>query len=188
MLVGCRTTPKPEDELLDPMGTTFDPGSLDTALIDPGDPYAEAMPGDMPLGPGATFIDPSDPRLAAIDPELAAEAQTVLRDVHFAYDSSEILPNEARILEQVAVFMNRFPHALLEIEGHCDERGTEEYNMALGSRRSAAVRQFLSDLGIDYNRLYTISYGEEQPVDPGHSETAWAKNRRAHFNVGITGR
>jgi peptidoglycan-associated lipoprotein len=189
MLVGCRTTPKPSDEILDPMGGTFNPGDVDAAMIAGNDPYADSFPDDMvlPVAGNRTFMDPNDPRLESINPQLAADARIALQDVHFAYNSSEILPNEARILEQISLFMNRFPEALLEIEGHCDERGTEEYNMALGSRRSAAVRQFLSDLGIDYNRLYTISFGEENPVDPGHGENAWAKNRRAHFNVGITG-
>ena len=67
------------------------------------------------------------------------------------------------------------------IEGHCDERGTSEYNMALGERRASAASKYLKNLGIAGNRLSTISYGEERPHDPGHTEDAWAKNRRAHF-------
>jgi outer membrane protein OmpA-like peptidoglycan-associated protein len=190
VLVGCRTAPKPGDETLGPMGATFNPGDLDSAIINPGDVYDDTIATDMamPVAGGATFMNANDPRLASINPQLAADAQAVLHDIHFAYNSSEILPNEARILEQIGVFMNRFPEALLEIEGHCDDRGTEEYNMALGSRRAAAVRQFLSDLNVNYNRLYTISFGEESPADPSQGESAWAKNRRAHFNVGVTGR
>jgi len=190
VLVGCRTPQPTGDELLDPMGATFNPGDLDAAMIAANDPYDDSFPDDMvlPVAGGAQFLDPRDPRLAAMNPQLAADAQMTLQDIHFAYNSPEILPNEARILEQIAVFMSRYPQALLEIEGHCDERGTEEYNMTLGSKRSMAVRQFLSDLGVDYNRLYPISFGEEHPVDPGQGENAWAKNRRAHFNVGVTGK
>ena len=69
------------------------------------------------------------------------------------------------------------------IEGHCDERGTNEYNLALGERRAASAKTFLMDLGIAGSRLNTISYGEERPVDPGHNEEAWAKNRRGHFTI-----
>ena len=69
------------------------------------------------------------------------------------------------------------------IEGHCDERGTNAYNIALGERRAESAKAYLTDLGIDGLRLTTISYGEERPVDPGHNEEAWAKNRRAHFVV-----
>lgn len=186
VMVGCASS-NPDDLLLNPEGTTFNPGDLDSALINVGDPYSDAIAGDMSLPiNGATFLDANDPRLAALDPALAAEAKTVLRDIHFAYNSPEILPNEARILEQIAVFMQRFPNATLEIEGHCDSRGTEEYNMALGSRRATSVREFLSDLGVSYNRLYIISFGEEQPISSAQNETAYAQNRRAHFKVGLT--
>jgi len=70
------------------------------------------------------------------------------------------------------------------VEGHCDERGTQEYNMALGERRALAVRDYLINLGVPGQNLLTISYGEERPVDPGHNEAAWAKNRRAEFSQG----
>ena len=69
------------------------------------------------------------------------------------------------------------------IEGHCDERGTNEYNMALGDRRASSAKSFLVDLGVESRRLTTISYGEEKPIDPAHNEAAWAKNRRAHFVI-----
>jgi peptidoglycan-associated lipoprotein len=91
------------------------------------------------------------------------------------------------VLQQIAAFLKRYPQVIIQIEGHCDERGTEEYNMALGSRRANAARQFLADLSIDPNKIYTISYGEERPFDPGHSEAAWAVNRRDHFLVGLAG-
>lgn len=71
----------------------------------------------------------------------------------------------------------------ITIEGHCDERGTNAYNLALGERRAESVKTFLAGLGIDQSRLATISYGEERPLDPGHGETSWSRNRRAHFSI-----
>jgi peptidoglycan-associated lipoprotein len=77
--------------------------------------------------------------------------------------------------------MKKHPNAKLQIEGHCDERGTAEYNMALGERRATAVMTYLGSLGVPKAALSTVSFGKEKPLDPGHNEGAWAKNRRAHF-------
>jgi len=79
--------------------------------------------------------------------------------------------------------MKKNPGAKVQIEGHCDERGTPEYNLALGQRRADSTKKYLVNLGIDGSRLSTISYGEEKPADPGHNEAAWAKNRRAVFDI-----
>ena len=79
--------------------------------------------------------------------------------------------------------MKSNPSVMVKIEGHCDERGTIEYNLSLGEKRAKAAKDFLIDLGIDAGRISTISYGKERPVDPGHNEAAWAKNRRAAFTV-----
>ncbi len=185
LIVGCGTTPEEEQVALNE--NPFNLDILDDEIIPGGDElYGEAFPGDLPLaqGTGMRFVEPDS---GLLDPAIAAEAKMVLRDVHFPYNSSTIMPQDAAILQNIAEFLNRFPSVLLQIQGYCDERGTEEYNMALGSRRAGAVRQFLADLGINPNRLYTISFGEEMPVDPGHNEAAWAKNRRAHFLVGVTG-
>jgi peptidoglycan-associated lipoprotein len=75
------------------------------------------------------------------------------------------------------------PDAAIRIEGHCDERGTNEYNIALGERRANSARKYLINAGVEAHRIFTISYGEEKPLDPGHNETAWAKNRRDHFLI-----
>ena len=85
-------------------------------------------------------------------------------------------------LKRNAEIIKQMPNSVIQIEGHCDERGTQQYNLALGERRALAVRDYLIRLGISGDRLVTISYGEEDPADPGHSESAWAKNRRAEFN------
>lgn len=98
--------------------------------------------------------------------------------VFFAFDSSA-LDGEARTtLERQAFFLRKYPSTSVTIEGHCDERGTREYNLALGERRASAARDYLVSLGIDPSRLSTISYGKERPVNPASTEQAWAENRR----------
>jgi len=108
----------------------------------------------------------------------AFAAQTV----HFEFDKSNIKPGEVGKLEEVARRMkSEFQGKALRIEGHCDERGTEEYNRALGDKRALSVREKLVALGLDAGILDTITFGEEKPVDTGHTEAAWAKNRRAEL-------
>jgi len=101
--------------------------------------------------------------------------------IHFDFDRSEIKPNDIPNLEAIADYLKKNPNDDLLIEGHCDERGTEKYNLALGERRALSAREYLIKLGVSASRIRTISYGEERPVDPGHNEEAWAKNRRAEF-------
>ena len=112
-----------------------------------------------------------------------ASAAFVNEDVHFAFDSSLLDVEAERILEQKAAWLQDNGNASVQIEGHCDERGTSAYNLALGERRANAVQEYLTVLGVDPSRLSTISYGEEQPLDPGHDEAAWSRNRRAHFVI-----
>ena len=107
----------------------------------------------------------------------------MFQPVYFAYDSAEINPGEQAKLGTVADHMMANPNARLLIEGHCDERGTTEYNRALGERRALAARETLIGLGADGGRIQTISYGEDRPMDPGHDDTAWSKNRRAEFVI-----
>jgi peptidoglycan-associated lipoprotein len=102
--------------------------------------------------------------------------------VMFDYDSARIRPSEISKLEAVAAYLKSNPGKLV-IEGHCDERGTAEYNRALGERRALAARDELDKLGIDSSRMSTISYGKDRPVDMAHDEAAWAKNRRCEFVV-----
>ncbi len=102
-------------------------------------------------------------------------------DIYFDYDSFSIKPEDRKILAEKASYLNAHPDARVRIEGHCDERGTTEYNMALGERRAKAAQEYLVFLGISPDRISVISYGEEKPVDPGHSEDAWTQNRRDHF-------
>ncbi|HPC36142.1 MAG TPA: peptidoglycan-associated lipoprotein Pal [Candidatus Marinimicrobia bacterium] len=99
--------------------------------------------------------------------------------VHFDYDSYELRPDAIAALEKAAKILKKYPDAIITIEGHCDERGTVEYNLALGERRAHAVKTYFINYGINPNNLITISYGKEKPIDPGHNEDAWSKNRRA---------
>jgi peptidoglycan-associated lipoprotein len=106
-----------------------------------------------------------------------------LQTVYFDYDRFDIKPEARGTLDANAEFLAANPDIRILIEGHCDERGTTEYNLHLGQRRADTVREYLVSKGIPADRLQTISYGEERPIDPGHDEAAWAKNRRVQFQV-----
>lgn len=106
-----------------------------------------------------------------------------LNDAFFALDSSELSDDARRVLNANAGILKQYPSWVATIEGHCDERGTAEYNLALGERRAVTARAYLVSLGIPADRLKTVSYGKEFPFDAGHDETAYAKNRRAHFVI-----
>jgi len=116
----------------------------------------------------------------ALKEEIAAFEE---EDIHFDFDKYNIRPDAAEILKKKAEWLKEHPNVHVLIEGHCDERGTEEYNLALGERRANSTKQFLIGLGVDASCISTISYGEERPIDPRHNEEAWAKNRRCHFVV-----
>jgi peptidoglycan-associated lipoprotein len=116
------------------------------------------------------------------DPKAAREA-FLNTDVLFTYNSFTLTEEAKQLLDQKAQWMVRYPQVTIQLEGHCDERGTVAYNLALGERRANAVRQYMTALGVSADRMTTISYGEEFPLDPGHDEGAWARNRRAHFAI-----
>ena len=106
-----------------------------------------------------------------------------LKPVYFALDSAELTPESQKVLDDDGALLKKYGSWTITIEGHCDERGTAEYNLALGERRAVAARTYLVSLGIPADRLRTVSYGKEFPFDAGHDETSWSKNRRAHFVV-----
>jgi len=132
---------------------------------------------------------------AAAAKKRAAEAEAAQRllqnqinafeseNIYFDYDKADLKQEAQAILEQKAKFLNANSSYSVKIEGNCDERGTNEYNLALGEKRANAAKNFLSSLGISADRLTTISYGEEKPVDTGHNEEAWSKNRRDEFKL-----
>jgi peptidoglycan-associated lipoprotein len=156
-------------------------------------PQAGTTEGDesgmaIPLGPDGLLPPESLAELSYLpEPEpLRMEAQhevLELRTVHFAFDSAELDPSAQQTLEQNLQWLRRNPGVQLQIEGHTDERGTNEYNMLLGERRARSVKAYLVARGIPESNLHVISYGEERPLDPGRTEEAYAKNRRAQFLV-----
>lgn len=103
--------------------------------------------------------------------------------VYFDFDRYNIRPDAAAVLNAKSNFLGKYPTVTAEIQGHCDERGTEVYNMALGDRRAKAAYNYLVNAGVSGARMSTVSYGEERPLDPGHNEAAWARNRRAQFVI-----
>jgi peptidoglycan-associated lipoprotein len=107
----------------------------------------------------------------------------LLKDVYFDFDRYDIRSQDVTILKEDAAVLMKYPRLKVQIEGHCDEKGTAEYNLALGERRANSVKKYLVSLGVPADRLSTISYGKEMPVDPGHNDEAWAKNRRAHLII-----
>jgi peptidoglycan-associated lipoprotein len=118
--------------------------------------------------------------------EAAAQTAAIMgelqiADIHFDYDKYNLKPEAQEILKNGAPAFLKYRNFKLVVEGHCDERGTPEYNLALGEKRATEAANYLSNLGIEKERIKTISYGKEMPLDKGHDEVAWEKNRRAHF-------
>ena len=105
------------------------------------------------------------------------------QDVYFDFDKYDLRPDARATLDKKITFLNENGSVRSQVEGHCDERGTSAYNLVLGERRANASKQYLTTAGVNAARLSTISYGKERPIDPGHDEAAWARNRRAHFMI-----
>ena len=155
-----------------PVGVTRLPGS-NSGLV--GEPGAGGTMNASEPGGGATAS------LEEFENMNADRAALASHTVYFAYDSAAVRKSEKANLEAVAAALSADRSAKLLIEGHCDERGTEEYNRSLGERRALALRGALAKHGIDPSRIRTISYGKDKPADPGHDESAWSKNRRGEF-------
>jgi peptidoglycan-associated lipoprotein len=130
---------------------------------------------------------PPPPAPPAVSTQTFAEIAARLRDLHFDYDKSDVRPEDQSILSSDASALKtifaRFPSSNIIIEGHCDERGSAEYNIALGDRRASATRDALAALGVPGDRLRTVSYGKERPACTEENETCFQQNRRAHFNA-----
>jgi len=173
-VLACASTPDPESEGETDLGGSSwqDPGSMGSSGGRDG-----GGSGAM-QGAGATGAV-----IGSQDPE-TQQLQDQLEPVFFDYDRSTLRPDSAAKLKSHAEVIRQFPSwAFVTIEGHCDERGTEEYNLALGDRRADAVKRYLATLGIPGDRIRTVSYGELKPAVQGHDETAWKYNRRAEFQV-----
>ncbi len=160
-------------------------------------PVARPMPP-----PADTATDPAPPpppepvsEPVVVPPEPVAEdsiagrslddlnRDSPLRPLFFVLDSDDVDAEGQKVLQDNAAVLKKYPSWQITIEGHCDERGTAEYNLALGERRALSAKNYLVSLGVPADRVKTVSYGKEFPFDPGHDETAWSKNRRAHFVI-----
>ena len=172
-------------------------GPKKPASTGPAAPAPEAFPGAQPAKPAASDAGPIrtapappsvpiDPPVVTSDPLDTAEidkinADSPLKPALFALDSDELDDIARQVITKNAEVLKKYPTWIITIEGHCDERGTTEYNLALGDRRALAAKNYLVGLGIPADRVRTVSYGSEFPFDPGHDEKAWLQNRRAHF-------
>lgn len=155
-----------------------DTGAIDTTPARPPAPPPPAAPAE-PL-PSDVLVPDTDLGSRSLD-DLNRESP--LKPVFFGYDSSEVSGEGQAILKANAELLQRYSGWVVTIEGHCDERGTAEYNLALGERRANAARNYLVSLGVPASRVRTVSYGKEFPFDPGSTEEAYARNRRAHFVI-----
>jgi peptidoglycan-associated lipoprotein len=160
---------------------------------------AKPMPPPAATTTGSTTAPPAPPRPVEepvpVPPEPVPEdtvgsrslddlnRDSPLKPVFFELDSADLAPGAQSTLQANAGVLKKYVTWQITIEGHCDERGSAEYNLALGERRAAAARDYLVSLGIAANRVRTVSYGKEFPFDPAHEERAWIKNRRAHFVI-----
>ncbi len=115
--------------------------------------------------------------------EQMKKSAPMFTDILFEFNSYTVSPNYQGLITDMAAWMKQNQAAKVTVEGHCDERGTVEYNLALGEKRAEAAKNQLIKAGVKDDRVKTVSYGKEAPVDPGHTEEAWAKNRRAHFKI-----
>jgi peptidoglycan-associated lipoprotein len=151
-----------------------------TSTVAPAKPPAPAEPvKEAVLAPVVPIVE-DKVAVASLD---EINRTSPLRPVFFDFDRSDISPEAQKILDLNAEVLKKNPTWIIKIEGHCDERGTAEYNLALGERRAGAARTYLVSLGIPGDRIGTVSYGKEFPFDAGHDEAAWARNRRDHFVV-----
>jgi peptidoglycan-associated lipoprotein len=138
-------------------------------------PEMITQPIELPASQSSNLQDSN----AATDSQKKFEAE----DIYFNFDEFAVSPDGKKILTSKAAFLKTHPKLKVMVEGHCDERGTTEYNLALGEKRAGEVKKYLIFLGIDGNRLSIISYGKEKPASSGHNEDAWAKNRRVHLDA-----
>ena len=163
------------------------PAPVEPDAPPPPPPGAQRDTEPTPPPPPAPFPPPTPPTVE--EDEFASRTleelnqESPLEPVFFGYDSSELDPAGRSSLDANAEILRRYGTWVITIEGHCDERGTAEYNLALGERRALAAREYLLNLGFGADRLGTVSYGKEFPFDPSHDDAAWSSNRRAHFVI-----
>jgi peptidoglycan-associated lipoprotein len=174
LLSACGGKKRPPAVLTDPGQTAGRPTA--TATPEPEEPVntgpdIRSVGSDNPSGEDFSVTD------------AGGESGGPLDDVYFDYDAAALGDQARAVLEKHALWLQNHRAAKVTVEGHCDERGTTDYNLALGDKRARAARDYLASLGVAADRLHTVSFGKERPVDTGTTEQAFAKNRRAHFVV-----
>jgi len=172
-VAGCGGKKRPPVVAVDPTTTTTsDRGTPSQAPL-PVETGPDVQPIDSDVARGEDFTV-SDPETGEGGP---------IEDIHFEYDQATLTDQARAILDRHSAWLKAHPTAKVMVEGHCDERGTVEYNLALGDRRARAARDYLASVGVSGEMLRTTSYGKERPLDTASTEAAWARNRRAHFTV-----
>ena len=159
-----------------PIARPTSPTGAGSGSTPPGPPQAVNEPIPVPPEPMAEDSLGSKP----LDD---LNRDSPLKPVYFLLDSAELSGDAQAVLQENAGVLKKYASWQITIEGHCDERGSAEYNLALGERRALAARDYIVSLGVGANRVRTVSYGKEFPFEPGHQEGAWSKNRRAHFVI-----
>jgi TolB protein len=172
----CKKKQPPVARPIQPLATLTEP-----EVVPPPPPPPAPTPVSVAELPMVAPKMPDDPMASRSVDDLNRESP--LQPAFFDYDSAELNAAARAVLDANATLLRRYPAWSMTVEGHCDERGTAEYNSALAERRAAAARTYLVSLGIPAERLHIVSYGKEFPFDPAHNEAAWAKNRRAHFVI-----
>lgn len=175
--IGLAACGKKTPPVARPMPTPTTTGTTTPPTRPPAPP--EPVPDTTPI--------PAEPPIAD-DPLRSGDLDVINKNspfqpVFFGLDSYEVEGPGQQALNANSSILKKYPTWIITIEGHCDERGTAEYNLALGEKRALAAKTYLVSLGIPADRVRTVSYGKEFPFDPGHNEDAWSKNRRAHFVV-----
>lgn len=165
---------------------TVEPQVAPATVSEAPPPVVAPPPAPTPVPPPSDFVQEKPVQEEALPSDIeelnrVAQQRGYIADAFFAYDESTLSPDAQTALQTSASWLKKNPQYNLLIEGHCDERGTEQYNLALGDRRANTAKEYLTTLGVDSARIRTVSYGEERPFDPGHDEAAWAKNRRDHL-------
>jgi len=169
LLAGCPKRPA--------MTAATAPPPVPPAAVAP--PTPAPAPAPAPVAPAPVAPPTAAPAPPA--PPKEYRANDALKQIFFAFDKSDIRPGDAKVLDATAAYLKANPSQLVLIEGHCDERGTAEYNLALGERRAKSAMNYLVSNGIEAGRITTISYGKERPVCSEHAETCWARNRNDTF-------
>jgi peptidoglycan-associated lipoprotein len=177
---GCQHRPVATTQIPDREAATpkSPPPTADNTITSGG----TGLPEKPPVIPGELIAENTNGPWAGVIANNNEDREKFKADtVYFDFDSATIKKNENQKLEEVANFFKNNTEDALRVEGNCDERGTEKYNLSLGERRALAVREYLANLGVDSRRVVTVTYGAAKPVDPGHNESAWKKNRRGEL-------